>query len=62
MIETKEVDDKGEIQINEELFGKTPETLLAKYFIKAITEKDKENGLDTKKIAEEILVRIRYGD
>lgn len=62
LIESISVDDKGEIQINEELFSKTPETLLAKYFVKAITDKAKEKGLDAKKIAEEILVRIRYGD
>jgi len=60
LIESISVDDNGEILVNENLFGsKAPETLMAKYFVKAITDKAKEKGLDAKKIAEEILARIR---
>jgi hypothetical protein len=59
LIESISIDDKGEIQIDESLFNKTPETLMAKYFVKAITDKAKEKGLDAKKIAEEILSRIK---
>ena len=59
IVEAISIDDKGEIVVNESLFGKTPETLMAKYFVKAIQDKAKEKGLDAKKIAEEIMVRIR---
>jgi len=55
------VDEKGEIKVDEAMFGatKTPETLIAKYFVKAITEKARSMNLDPKKIAEEIIVRIK---
>jgi len=60
LVEVISVDDKGEILINEDMFGsKSPETLMAKYFAKAISDKAKEKGLDARKVVEEILVRIR---
>jgi hypothetical protein len=60
IVEAISVDENGDIVVNESLFGtKNEETLMAKYFVKAIQDKAKAKGLDAKKIAEEIMVRIR---
>lgn len=60
LIECIGVDENGEIKVVEEMFGqKSQETLLAKYFVKAILNKARSMNLDAKKIAEEIMMRIK---
>jgi hypothetical protein len=60
LMESVVIDETNEIKVFDETFGeKSQETIMAKYFVKAILDKAKELNIDAKKIALEIMNRIK---
>jgi hypothetical protein len=60
LVESIGIDDDGNLLIDEGIFAsKSEESKIAKYFIKLIKDKANELNLDAKKIAKEILEKLR---